>query len=207
MDPTVAAALISALASIISAYIATRNKSQDTKVPEVETSKEVASISLKGNIVIWITVMILGWIIALTLGVFVHHDLSALVSYFGINAICFVLAYFKPLRPFFALALNFLVFPATLAAEPVSKWLEGRSSTSRFDFELTPLLGYVLIPAIIVWFINNQGLKRVIPIDDSNENDTSLGISEELTRLSELHKQGKLTDEEFTKAKQKLLSQ
>ena len=201
MDSTIVAALISAISSILIAIIGsargTGNTSTGGAIPIPSRNKKFWFL---------MTFVLMSWMVFAAL--FLHWDLAGM----SVLLIPLVILFFSgafPIKPTTAAATALFLFPLAFAAEPIGKWRRGMIFDNHFEPDVIGI--YVAIAfgtAFIAWLITRYRLRsfRVsTQSDQRTQLNSSLAI--QLSDIAKLHKEGVLSDEEFTQAKNKLLSE
>ncbi|WP_347331721.1 SHOCT domain-containing protein [Marinimicrobium locisalis] len=200
MDSTIIAALISAAASIVAAIIGNARSSGAEKghpnllIPRRNQRMWIIAVSV-----------LLGWLIFAAL--FLHWDLAGM-SVLAIPVVMWTFAAAFPIRPSIAVAAVLFLFPLAFTAEPIGKWRRGMSFDNHFDAGVVgTFVGIAFGTALITWIIawwRSKSLPRETRDEQLAPNSGTL--AKDLSELSALHKAGALTEEEFVRAKEKLLS-
>lgn len=200
MDSTIIAALISAVASIVVALISNASSSG------VETGHRNLLIPRR-NQRMWIIAVsvLLGWLIFAAL--FLHWDLAGM-SVLAIPVVMWIFAAAFPIRPSIAVAAVLFLFPFAFTAEPIGKWRRGINFENHFDAGTVGAFvgiafGTALITWIIAWWRSKSFPKAT---RDEQLAPNSGALAKDLSKLAALHKAGALTEDEFVRAKEKLLS-
>ncbi|UCD31990.1 MAG: SHOCT domain-containing protein [Desulfobacterales bacterium] len=201
MDSTIVAALISAISSIIIAIIgrasAAGNTNKDSELAIPNRNKKIWMVS---------TIILVSWMGYAAL--FLHWDLAGM-SVLLIPVVILIFSFAFPVKPTTAAATALFLFPLAFAAEPIGKWKRGMIFDNHFEPSVIGV--YVSIAfgtAFIAWLINRQRSKsfRVSTLKDKKPQlNSSLAV--QLSEMAKLHREGILSDEEFTKAKKKILSE
>jgi len=201
IDSTIVAALISAISAIIIALIGRGNAFGSI-------NKKIELVIPNRNKKIWTftTIIMIFWMIFASL--FLHWDLAAM-SVFLIIVVILIYSFVFPVKPTTAAAISLILFPLAFAAEPIGKWRRGINLDNHFEPRTIGI--YVSIAfgtALIAWLINRYRSKsfRLSTTQDKLTNlNSSLAV--QLSEMAKLHREGILTDEEFSKAKNKILSE
>lgn len=151
---TIIAAIISAIATIVAAWISSRGGSRGTGPSSVETPSEpeqekveTAPPSATTNTTWWAVVMGLFALFIVFVGFFVHHDLPPMLGVFGTPVVVVVLALVRPTKPWTAAAFVFGVTTVAFLTEFGVKLSYGQSvRLSSSDCWLP--LWFVLIAAV-----------------------------------------------------------
>jgi hypothetical protein len=201
MDSTIVAALISAISSIVVAILGSASSAG-------KTNPESRLAIPNRNRKIWVvsSIVLLSWTIYAAL--FLHWDLAEM-SVLLIPVVVLVCSLAFPVKPTTASATALFLFPFAFAAEPIGKWKRGMIFDNHF--EPTAIAVYVAIAfgtAFVAWLINRYRIRsfRVsTAVEEQSELNSSL--AKEIADMAKLHREGILSDEEFKKAKSKLLSE
>lgn len=201
MDSTIVAALISAISSIIVAIIGNASDGKNTN-----NNSEL--IIPKRNKKIWVlgTIVLVSWMSYAAL--FLHWDLAGM-SVLLIPIVILIFSFAFPVKPTTAAATILFLFPFAFAAEPIGKWKRGMIFDNHFEPGAIGV--YVSIAfgtAFITWLINRQRSKSLrVSTVESKQSQLNTSLAIQLSDIARLHKEGILSDEEFTKAKNKILSE
>jgi hypothetical protein len=204
MDSGVLAALISALASIAVAVLQ-RPRSKTSGKPK-DPSPAAALRIPERNLKVWkgAGAILLAWLLATP---FVNQDLAGF-SLFLIPLLLLILSISVPIQPSIPPIAALVLFPLAFLAEPFNKWLNGMRAENHFDPDvLVAMLSVAFGTALVVWLLDRwrvSAYRSSVPAEKSRV--VARSLTEELTELAELHRSGGLSDEEFARAKDKLLS-
>lgn len=211
MDANLAGPLISAGASIVVALIGLASKGTR---PMGSGQAPGGSIQIPArNTRAWLTLSILS-AVGTTLAIFtLHHDAAAMAILL-IPLAGLILAFTRPVRPTTAAAFMLLLAPLGFAAEPLDKMLHGLAISNHLDSSsLAVVLGSSVSAAILIALVAWWRAPRVTssPLPDSGErpkqsSPSGEALASQLAKLSVLHASGALDDDEFARAKKKLLS-
>ena len=152
----------------------------------------------------YVSTLYIIWIVIAAL--FLHWDIAGM-SYLGIP-ILFILSFIYPINPFKATSLTLLIFAFCLFAEPIGKIREGISISNHFYNEAIWLyIGSTIVIGLSIWFTNSLRLKVAVTqqISMDNKLETEDSANTELIKLFDLYKKGILTEDEFNKAKDRLI--
>lgn len=200
MDSAIAAALISALSSIIVAAISrTGTKPGGDGSPDLTIPSRHSSAWKIGSI---------GFIVVTAMAAMLaHHDLAGL-SVLVLPVLVLVLSLAYPIRPASAAAVTLFLFPFAYLAEPLGKWRRDMRFDNHFDSEwMSIFLAIAFGTAFVVWLINLYRTRRFQQaVAEPEHTPPSSALARQIAELAELHQQGILSDEEFAKGKDKLLS-
>ena len=200
MDSTIAAALISAIASVVVALI---GRASATKHGTAISN----SIVPKRHRVFWTAcvILLLGWMIFAAL--FLHWDLAG-TSIVLVPIVVVVMSIAFPIQPIMAVSATLILFPPAFAAEPLGKWSRGMHFDNHFELgALAFFVGIAIGTSLIVWLINRWRAHHHFEGESERPAaPTSTTLAQNLSHLSELHRQGALSDEEFARAKEKVIS-
>jgi hypothetical protein len=209
---SIIAALISAVASVIVAVISRNSPTSEKHVtPEgsgVRTNVAITSTGKKQ------------WMIALSILVpwlllsppLIHWDLAGL-NVFVILAVTLVIAFAWPIKPLAAAAIVLILHPISFAMEPIAKGLrgmnpQGRLEPSKIVFLLSLFIGNAILAALLcAW----RGRAKVSPKETKSVAAAVAtpppidSLSSELDKLGQLRAQGMISEEEFQRAKAKVL--
>jgi hypothetical protein len=204
MDSTIIAALISAVASIFVALLGMG--SSPASVSGRDGSTRTYAIP-KRNRWIWSVVVFIlaAWMVCAAL--FLHWDIAG-ASGLAIPFVIWFLSLTFPIRPSSAAAATLFLFPFAFAAEPVGKWRHGISFQNHLDTNVLGVyLGAAFGTALFAWLITRWRRRSYLTTDYDAQTPTISGaFAKEFSELAELNRAGVLSDEEFIRAKNKLLS-
>ncbi|MEZ5935215.1 MAG: SHOCT domain-containing protein [Alphaproteobacteria bacterium] len=202
MDSTVIAALISAVASVIVAIISSTSRKKEeiksTHPPEIPKRNQRIWM-MSSSVVLFLTVFS---------ALFLHWDLAGL-SMILVPLVILILSVAFPIRPSIAVAVTLFLFPFAFLAEPIGKWRQGIPFDNHFAVEA---FGFYIAVAfgtsLIAWLITRWRTSFEEPTHETEElGKVSRSLSEQLSELDRLHREGGLSDDEFSRAKEKLLTQ
>lgn len=200
MDSTIIASLISAAASIVVALISRGNTPGRapgrTAIPKRNQRIWIATVCI---LVAWMSFAAL----------FLHWDLAGTTSTLAVPLVTWFLAAAFPIQPGRAAAVPLFLFPFAFLAEPIGKWRRGISFENHFEpVAVAALVGIALATALIAWLIARWRIGSACAADDGEPPPAISGpLAKGLAELAELHRAGVLSDDEFTRAKNKLLSE
>ena len=200
MDSTIIAALVSAGASIVVAFIS------KTSSHSAATGPRNPPIP-KRNQRVWIIGVSLLLACTIFAALFLHWDLAG-SSAIVITVVIWVLAAGFPIRPAMAAAAVLLLFPFAFAAEPIGKWRRGLMFDNHFEADvLGAYVGFAFGVALITWLIAWWRSKSLIKTATDTPSTLTFGsLPKDLSELAELYRTGALTENEFVRAKEKLLA-
>lgn len=211
MDSTIAAALISAMASLLVALLGHAGARTHNAAP----SPMPVTGHLPRNRLIWMITAGLTFAWTVYAAFFLHWDLAGM-SLLLIPVVVWALAVAFPISPWNAAAISLLLFPFAFMAEPIGKWRRGISSQNHFEAGVLAIcvaagFGTALIAAALCWWrgraISRKALPDALPSAFPGQPPSvSTPLARELADLAELHRTGVLTDEEFARTKAKLIS-
>ncbi|MHA7820479.1 MAG: SHOCT domain-containing protein [Erythrobacter sp.] len=200
MDSAILGALISAAASMLAAYIGRPRASGPTRRLPERLGRRNANAWLVAY------VLSIGLIVYAAIGV--HSDLAGTMG-FAFPLVLVACAAFFPIRPAYAVAASLAVLPFMFLAEPFSHWVRGnrvRDPFSDTDFAVLFLgvsaTAVVLVGLITAWRWRNLAEAHHRAEEVAQEE----GLPGQLSALARLHRSGALSDEEYARAKDKLLS-
>ena len=205
MDSTIVASLIAAAASIIVALLG--KGSSPASAPGRRGSTPSHAIPRRNRRIWTITVCILvTWMVFAAL--FLHWDLAGM-SVLAIPPVMWILSAAFPIQPSSAAAAALFLFPFAFSAEPIGKWRRGIHFDNHFDPSVVgAFVGIAFGTALIAWLITRWRARSYWTTNhDEQPPPSSSTLAKGLSELSELHRAGVLSDEEFTRAKNKLLSE
>jgi putative oligomerization/nucleic acid binding protein len=212
---SIIAALISAVASVIVALISKKSAASETNNTPVATgarkrSKVVWSGKKQWRIAI---LLLIAWL--LLSPPLIHWDIVG-INLFVIVAVTVVISFVWPIKPLAASAIVLILHPVNFAMEPLAKGLRGMNPQGRLEpSKIALLLSIFLGNAILAAFLCAwRGKATVLPPDrqdksvgfGAGQGQSSDSLSHELDRLGSLRAQGVITEEEFQKAKAKVLN-
>lgn len=205
MDSTIVAALISAVSSIVVALLGMGSSTASVSGRPGSTGTYAIP---KRNRWIWIivTCIFVAWLIFSAL--FIHWDIAG-ASGLAIPVVVLLLSVAFPIRPWSAAAISLFLFPFAFAAEPLGKWKHGISFQNHLEPNLVGIyLGVAFGTALFAWLITRWRARSYRTINhDLQASPISSAFAKEFSELANLHRAGVLSDEEFTRAKNKLLSE
>jgi len=204
MSDSIVAALISAVSSVLIAYI---SKGKISKSPEKAGIYNVPNWRSK----VWIIVlsMLLIWL-ALSPAL-IHHDLAG-TNFFVIMFVTFVLALAAPIKPINSASIVLALYASNYVLGPLSNRLAGSRYDARYEVSLEGVLVFIGIAfanALIIYGVCALFARRAVSKNSSILNDVNtddLSLTSELERLGQLHEDGVLDTKEFKQAKAKLLA-
>jgi len=200
MDSTIIASLISAVASVLVALISrgsTRARAlEQAAIPRRNQKIWIATVCV---LVAWMSFAAL----------FLHWDLAGTTSTLAVPLVTWVLAAAFPIQPGNAAAVPLFLFPLAFLAEPIGKWRRGIDFENHFEpVTVAAFVGIALATASIAWVIARWRIRSSwATVDVEPPVAISNTIAKGLSELADLHRTGVLSDEEFTRAKSKLLSE
>ncbi len=219
MSDTVLAALISAGASILVAILSKNVESRKARQPH-DTSSLALRTSSKINIRRWYVASAIFLLWLAVSPAFLHHDLAG-ENFLLIPVVTIVLALFVPISPLSAAWISLALFAANFVIGPLSNRLHGSQYDTAFIYEarergkqLSILwigFGTAAVASSICYFrLKFRGVigSRPVSADDRNSVhpvDAPLGLAAELEKLAHMRAAGTLSDDEFRRAKKKLL--
>ena len=211
MDSSIVAALISASSSIILAVI---SRAHDRQYARQHPDSSPRYRVVTQHRALWCTVIGLLVTGVVSAAFTLHHDLAA-GSMLVVPLVLWILSTAAPIRPAYAAAIALLICPLAFAAEPLAKWHRGSLFDNHFESAaLVFLVGYAFTVAMITWGINRWRVRRPIAAGDDQSplvapHPVMQGthtLTKGLAELADLHRDGILTDEEFGRSKDKLIS-
>lgn len=204
MDSTIVASLIAAAASILVALLgrtgsptAARNRGGSTWVYSIPRRHRAIWMTSVGVLMAWMVFAAL----------FLHWD-AAGTSAVVIPPVIWILSAVFPIKPASAAAATLVLFPFAFLAEPVAKWRHGISFENHVSARLVGVyVGVAFGAALVAWLLSRLRRKghwttppeAAMPVSPAT-------LAQNLAELAELHRAGSLSDEEFARAKSKLLS-
>jgi hypothetical protein len=201
MDSTIVAALISAISSILIAFVGRASGTGNT------STGGVLAIPVR-NKKIWFfsTFVLVSWMVFAAL--FLHWDLAGM-SVLLIPIVILIFSAVFPIKPTTAAATALFLFPFAFAAEPIGKWRRGMIFDNHFEPNVIGI--YVAIAfgtAFIAWLITRYRTRSFrVSTQEGQRSQLNSPLAIQLSDIAKLHKEGVLSDEEFTQAKNKLLSE
>jgi hypothetical protein len=200
MDSTIIASLISAVASVVVALISKGGTS--ARAPEQAAAP-------RRNVRIWIATIciLIAWMSFAAL--FLHWDTAGVTSILAVPLVTWILAAAFPIQPGIAAAVPLFLFPLAFLAEPIGKWRRGINFENHFEpVTVAAFVGTGFATALIAWLIARWRIRSSwATVEVKQQSAISSTIAKGLSELAELHRAGVLSDEEFTRAKNKLLSE
>lgn len=208
----IVAALISAVASV---FVALLNKGT---LPSGYThAGPTAFYAIPArNRKVWrrvVSILLAAMIFAM---LFMHWDLAGM-SILAIPLATWILSAAYPIRPLSAATVALFLCPVAFAAEPVAKLRHG----VRIDNHLEYTWVYVIVAfatALIAWLMTTWRARAYWTVRHEDQpppvalatpekrTELSSALAKGLAELAQLHREGVISDEEFTRAKSKLLS-
>ncbi len=205
MDSTIVAALISAVSSIV---IALLGMGSSTASASGRPGSHGGYAIPKRNRWIWLIVatIFVAWLIFSAL--FIHWDIAG-TSGLAIPVVVLILSVAFPIRPWSAAAISLFLFPFAFAAEPLGKWQHGISFENHLEPNVLGVyLGIAFATALFAWLITRWRVRSYRTLShDLHASPISSVFANEFSELAKLHQAGVLSDDEFTRAKNKLLSE
>ena len=206
MSDTILAALIGATSSIVVALVGRRPADGTRLESRSAPGHQLPPLA-------WVvTLAILAVWLLISPGA-IHHDLSG-TNFFLIPIVLFFLAIVKPIRPLTAGWVSLAIYSANFILGPLGNRLVG----SRHDTGLDPaniwpmfLIGFVaaaIVAAVCALRLRQRHptlQKAASPITQEEIQPTGSALTAALERLVALHSDGKLSDDEFRTAKERLL--
>lgn len=217
MSDAILAALISAGASILVALLNKSVESRKDSKPQDATSYAIRTTS-KANVGHWyVTSAILVIWLAVS-PAFLHHDLAG-QNFFLIPIVTIVLSLAIPTSPLRAAWITLALFAANFVIGPFSNRLHGSRYDTEFFYDRGKQLFILLIgfgsaavaSGICFFRLKSRGetALRSVSVGDHNSEPlgviTPLSLATELEELAQLRAAGTLSDNEFQRAKKKLL--
>ena len=205
MNSSIIAALITAVASIIVALIG--------RSAPISGAKATPHLSFRyggGKTWIAVTFPLVVWIF---IGVVLMHERFGPLNWVIIAIVTLMLAVVAPIKPTYAAAIVLMLFSENFFMADVHRMLAGRRLAEAPDYfvVLEGALGagfaVALVAALICrWRGRTQQISDVAVTEEKQENAPArVFVGEELSKLANLHASGALSDEEFQKAKTKVL--
>jgi hypothetical protein len=205
MDSTIVASIISAIASVFVALLSRQGSAGAAS--GAEGALRTYSIPSRNRNIWAIAVCALvGWTVYAALSL--HWDTAA-VSVLLIPLVMWVLAAAAPIRPLTAASVVLIQMPFAFLAEPIGKWRSGIPFDNHFEARAVGVFvavafGSALIAFLLAkWRAGRYVAKRTA--EERNAQGLSTALAKALAELSELHRSGVLSDDEFVRAKGKLL--
>lgn len=209
MSDTIIAALIGAVTSVLVAVIG-------TQTAQGKSSGSPSLPGLKFPTRPWVitTIALSIWLLV-TPGV-IHHDFSG-INFFIIPIVVLLLALISPIRPLTASWVTLSIFSLNFVLGPLGNRLAGSRYDTAFGLEfskLLPLLMLGVITALIAWGVCalrlrhgnfSQSLEDVEKTIQNNAPVAGQNLAAGLEQLAKLHSDGKLSDDEFKMAKNRLI--
>ena len=220
----IVAAIISAVASVIVALIGQKAASAgETAAPSVPSASKTERVPSRKKPWMVMLFVLVPWI--LVTPPLIHWDFVS-VNMFVIVVVTLIASALWPIRPLGAAAIVLGLHPLNFLMEPVAKGIRGMSMAGRFETSkvvllLSIFLGNAVIAAgLCAWREKKVAVSGVSgrtagqfiepksqSAPDVKPQSAAFGsLVHDLERLTALHTQGQLSDEEFLKAKQRLLS-
>jgi len=216
---TIVAAIISAIASIVVAWIG-----RGSAPPSAESSSIPTVVSLpvpRSFSTAWIILLalLIPWIVLTP--ILIHHDFPG-INLFVIAVVTILASIVWPIRPLSAAAIVLGLHPVNFFMEPLAKIVRhmpypmGGIDNSKAFFLIALFSSNALIVAALCFWRRRSLAARTVPSATSLQRpapnprgaahpEASASLSAELNALASLHASGKLTDDEFRKAKERLL--
>ncbi len=204
MDSTIAASLISATASIITAVISSRPRSDARAARKGYSYRQPQKLP-------WIIIVLL---LLVWLGgspILLHWDIASL-NIFVIVMVTLVLAFFFPIRPGAAAATVLILHPANFFSEDLGKFFHGVTPNFPFSSSVGVDASTVIL-LLSIYFANAIVASLLclwrarVPANEPSAQGAGRArpLADDLERIAVLHSRGILTDEEFQAAKRRLL--
>jgi hypothetical protein len=220
MNDTISAALISAVASIVVAFLSKGVEAREDSKPQ-NASSIVVQASSRANAWWWYVTSAILLIWFAFSPAFVHHDFAGM-NFWLIPVGAIVLALIVPTLPLRAAWISLALFAANFFLGPLSNRLHGSQYDTQFLYsdprareeQLSILLigfGTAAVAFCICYF--RLRLRRVNAPQPTTGGEqiavhptqTQGGLAAELEKLAQLHAAGTLSVDEFKCAKKKLL--
>lgn len=201
MSDTVISGCITALASIIVALIAHRQKSGGTASAQVVPRQRSVSLS-------W-------WVVGLAIMLFaglapalIHHDLAGM-AIFIIPFATLILAFTAPINPLSSVSITLALHAANFFLGPLGNQLAGSQYDATFNTDvffnptvLAIVLGNAVIVGLVSWYSRPR---RFVQATSNAPSPSTERRADELEKLARLLKEGALTQEEFDREKRRIL--
>lgn len=210
---SIIASLISAIASVIVAVISKSTASPEKTSTPIQSRVDRSPASSYSGKKQWriSLALLVPWL--LLSPPLIQWDLAGINLYL-ILAVTLAISFVWPIKPLPAAAIVLILHPLSFAMEPIAKGLRGMNPHGRIDsskviFLVTVFLGNAVVAGILcAW----RGKAKVtatqmsIPAGPVAEKPRAVdSLSQELDKLGSLRAQGILSEEEFQKAKAKVL--
>lgn len=201
MDSTIVSSIISAISSILIAIIG-------KNVSEGKTNSGGVITIPKRNNKYWFicTFVLVCWMIFATL--FLHWDIAG-ASVLLIPIIILIMSAVFPIKPTSAAAISLFLFPFAFVAEPIGKLRQNMNFYNHFE---PKVIGFFVSlafgTAFFAWLITRfraRSYRSSLQEDPKTPHNSLLAL--QLSEIATLHEKGILSDEEFTKAKKKIISE
>ena len=210
MDPSIIGALISAAASIVVALIGKSTSARSTRRGKLQRAYTTPSRNKR----IWIiTVSVLSLWILLSPPL-IHWDWGGL-NFFLLPIVTLSLSAVCPIKPSSAAATVLVLYPINFLMEPLAKSLQGISAANHADpVSIAILLGFAFVNAIGSWALARwrrrgftESMEPTVEVETipSQSHLGGSSLADEIAKLEKLHESGVLSDDEFQKAKKRLL--
>jgi len=196
------AAAISAVASVIVAILGRPRPSPP------ESGRRVTTYSFpERHARIWVVAVtvLVAWTVLAPL--FLHWDVAGL-SIVIVPVALWILSASVPISPPVPPALALLLLPLAFLSEPIAKWRHGVSTVNHFEpAALGILLAVAFGSAAIAWLLARWRASAFGSTTPSSQKpEAPAAWTKDLADLAKLHRTGELSDEEFARAKDKLLA-
>ena len=205
MDSTIVASIISAAASVAVALLG-KGGSPGTPLGPNRLARAYAIPERNRRIWTIVVCVLVVWMVFAAL--FLHWDLAGM-TVLAIAPVMWILSAAFPIRPSNAAALALFLFPLAFSAEPIGKWRRGISFDNHFEPGIVgTFVAIAFGTALITWLLARWRTRHYCATNyEDQQLPRSSTLAKGLSELAELHKAGVLSDEEFTRAKNKLLSE
>jgi hypothetical protein len=220
MRDTISAALISAVASILVAILS-RGVETRARSGNQDPSSEVAFVSSRSGARWYVSSVILLIWSALSPAL-VHHDVAGM-NFLLISLATIGLALLVPTLPLKAASITLALFAANFLLEPLSNRIGSPQYDAQFVHEpreginpFTLLLidfGTAAVTSVVCYLrlsfrkrsVQPTPLERVTLSPARSQARSRSGLAREIERLAKLYATHRMTDDEFQRAKEKLL--
>jgi hypothetical protein len=208
---SIVTAFISAAASVIVALIGKSSPARARRRGEPQRVYIIPSTNKR----VWITSILILSLWLLLSPTLIHWDLAG-SNFFLIFIVTLVLSYIWPIRPWGAAAVVLMLYSVNFFMEPLGWWVHGISiSFNPNDLGYFLLvLGLGFVNTVGSWSLARWRGRKFAEIAEAETKAETTGteshpittlLADEIAKLSKLRESGALSDEEFQKAKNKLL--
>jgi hypothetical protein len=210
----VIAAIISAVASVIVALLSKSSATSEARsafVGDQAKDKLGFSSTAKKRWMIVLALLVPWLLLSPPL---IHWDIVGL-NMFVILAVTLVVSFAWPIKPLAAVAIVLILHPISFVMEPIAKGLRGMNPNGRLEqskivFLVSIFLGNAIVAGILcAWRGRAKTAQSEIgrPVEVAADKQQRVdSLANELDKLGNLRAQGVISEDEFQKAKLKVLN-